>query len=516
MTGSDDQQATVWDRPIVSSHTKHALWAVAAASAALHLTLAGRYDIFRNELYFIVCGRHPNFGYIDQPPLVPLLAAATQLFGDSIWTLRLPAVIAAAALPLVTAALTRTLGGGTISAVVAASAAALAPALNGFTTTFTTSTFEPLAWTVCSYFVARAVAADDRCAIVWAGVAAGIAMEAKYGVAMWLIGLAVGISATPDRRILLWRQCWMGVVLVVLLAAPSLVWQAIHGWPFFSAVFQPAVAGRDYLGPPASFAFWQMIRMNPVLCPLWLAGLVAPFLLDHLRSTRFLSIAATVATLIDYGGGGKDYYLFPVYPTLIAIGAVAFRDISRRAAAVWLGAAFVSSAAMAPTVLPILAPETLAPYLDHTGLRPPPNEWAAVGAPLTQLFSDELGWRELEREVASVYHSLSEPDRRRAAIMASNYGEAAAIDVYGRSDALPSALSAENQYYLWGIHGFDGDIVIHIGGNPLRWQRICRSVEIAATFGVPFAMPYENGRPVFVCRGLQVALGQLWPRLKRY
>jgi hypothetical protein len=516
MKDGDKRQPAALIQPNVQSGAALGVWSVAAASAALHLALAGRYDVFRNELYFIVCGRHPDFGYVDQPPLVPLLAAATQLIGDNIWMLRLPSVIAAAALPLVTAALARLLGGGAISAVLAAAAAALAPALTGFTTTLTTSTFEPLAWTICSYFLARAVGGDDRRTVLWAGAAAGIAMEAKYGIAMWLIGLAVGIIATPERRILLWRQCWTAVALAVLLAAPSLVWQAMHGWPFFSAVFQPAVAGRAYLGTPASFAFWQIIRMNPVLCPLWLAGLVAPFLLDHLRSVRFLSIAAAVATLIDYGGGGKDYYLFPVYPTLLAVGAVAFGRIARRMAAIWLAAAFASSAAMAPAVLPILAPETLGPYLDRTGLRPPPNEWAAIGAPLTQLFSDELGWRELERQVASVYHSLPETDRRRAAIMASNYGEAAAIDVYGRSDGLPAVLSGENQYFLWGTHGFVGDIVVRIGGNPERWRRICRSVETATTFGVSYAMPYENGRPIFICRGLQVPLDQIWPRFKRY
>ena len=516
MKEGDKLHAARLIQPSVQRGATLAVWSIAAASAALHLVLAGRYDVFRNELYFIVCGRHPDFGYVDQPPLVPLLAAATQLMGDNIWLLRLPSVMASAALPLVTAALARSLGGGAVSAVLAAAAAALAPALAGFTTTLTTSTFEPLAWTMCSYFLARAVAADDRRAFLWAGAAAGVAMEAKYGIAMWLIGLAVGVVATPERRILLWWQCWVAVALAALLAAPSLVWQAMHGWPFFSAQFQPAVAGRAYLGTPASFAFWQIIRMNPVLSPLWLAGLVAPFLLDHLRSARFLSIAAVVATLIDYGGGGKDYYLFPVYPTLLAVGAVAFGEVARRMVAVWLAAAFASFAVMAPAALPILAPETLGPYLDRTGLRPPPNEWAAIGAPLTQLFSDEFGWRELERQVASVYHSLPETDRRRATILASNYGEAAAIDIYGQSDGLPSALSGDNQYFLWGTHGFDGDIIVRIGGNPERWRRICQTVEAATTFGVSYAMPYENGRPIFICRGLQLPLGQIWPRFKRY
>src|SRR5271167_2142348 len=78
------------------------VWIIAGVIAALNLAVAGRYDIFRNELYFIVCGRHPDFGYVDQPPLVPLIAAATQFFGAHLWLLRLPSVLAAALLvPLV-------------------------------------------------------------------------------------------------------------------------------------------------------------------------------------------------------------------------------------------------------------------------------------------------------------------------------------------------------------------------------------------------------------------------------
>jgi hypothetical protein len=516
MTGEGQRQAAAREEGKVGAHAALAVWAIAAVTAVLHLALAGRYDGFRNELYFIVCGRHPAFGYVDQPPLVPLLAAATQLFGDNIWLLRLPSVMAATALPLVAAALARSLGGGTIPVLLAAAAVALVPALAGFTATLTTSTFEPVAWTVCSFLLTRCIVHDDRRAILWAGVAVGIAMEAKYGVAMWLIGLAIGIVATPARRVLLWPQCWMAAGLAILLAAPSLIWQATHDWPFFSAVFQPAVAGRTYLGTPLQFAIRQIIALNPLLAPLWIAGLVAPFLLDHLKSVRFLSIAAAVATLIDYGGGGKDYYLFPLYPTLMAVGAVAFGSMARTTAAVWLAAAFAVSAAMAPAVLPILEPDTLAHYLDVTRLRPPPNERAAMGAPLTQVFSDEIGWRDLERQVAAVYRSLPEDDRRQTAIIASNYGEAAAIDFYGRSDGLPPVLSGENEYFLWGTHGFDGDIVIHVNGDPQRWRRLCNSVETLATFGVSYAMPYESGRPIFVCRGLRPAMAQIWPRFKRY
>src|SRR6185437_14623685 len=103
-------------------------WVTVLIIGLPRIVLAGRYDAFRNELYFIVCGRHPDFGYVDQPPLVPLLAAATQIFGDNVWLLRLPAAAAAVALVPVSAAFARLAGGRTLSIVLAAAAAALSPA----------------------------------------------------------------------------------------------------------------------------------------------------------------------------------------------------------------------------------------------------------------------------------------------------------------------------------------------------------------------------------------------------
>jgi hypothetical protein len=143
-------------------------------------------------------------------------------------------------------------------------------------------------------------------------------------------------------------------------------------------------------------------------------------------------------------------------------------------------------------------------------------EVAGIGAPLTQVFSDEFGWRDLEANVARVYAALSPAERSKVAILASNYGEAAAIDVYGTRDHLPPALSEQDQYYLWGPRGYDGSIVIAVNANPRRWARFCASSELEARFGSPYAMPYERGLPIVLCRGLRIPLSVAWPRFRRY
>jgi 4-amino-4-deoxy-L-arabinose transferase-like glycosyltransferase len=492
------------------------VWLIALAIAILHLAIGGRYDAQRNELYFLVCGWHPDFGYVDQPPLVPVIAAATQIFGINIWLLRLPAAIAAVGLVFVSAAFARLLGGGPRAAIIAALASGIAPGLAGLTSHLTTSTFEPIAWTSVAFLLTRAVVKERRFDLIWAGALAGIAMEAKWGIAVWLVALAAGVILTPARRVLLWRQLWLGIVLAAILIVPNLAWQWLHGWPFFEVILPHLDRQKDFTGPLWRFEWKQAVSMNLVLAPLWLAGAIGPFVDRRLAAARFLALAFMIATAIYYLEQGTNYYLFPVYPTTFAVGAVFYERLHGSLTRIWLAAAVAVSAIYAPVPLPILAPADLMRYLDFTHLRPEPIEVAGVGAPLTQSLSDELGWRDLEKKVAAALHQLSPPDRARAAIIASNYGEAAALDVYGRADGLPPALSGHNQYFLWGPRGYDGSLILHVGGSVARWRELCGSVEEVSRFGTPYVMPYENNRPIFVCRDLRMPLAGLWSKLKRF
>ncbi len=486
---------------------------VALLVAILYGLVAGRYDAFRNELYFIVCGRHPDFGYVDQPPLVPLIAALTQIPGDNVWLLRLPAVGCAVLLVPLCVALARMMGAGAAGEWIAAVAAATSPILMAVTSTLGTSTFEPLTWTFIVYCVVRASVNGERRMLVWAGVAAGIAAEAKYGVALWLIGLAVGIACTSARR-LLSRELWIGIACAAVLAAPNAWWQAAHGLPFLEVVRNDNAG--NLTGSPVGFAIGQFLAANIVLAPLVLAGIIVPFVRPDLGRFRFVSIAFIVTLVLIVATHGKNYYLAGAYPSVFALGAAACGGLRRPIVAAWMALTVANAALVLPFVLPVLSPTALARFVARAPLRPRPVEVAGIGAPLTQIFSDEFGWRELEHTVADVYRGLSADDRAHAVILARNYGEAAAIDVYGAADRLPRAISEQNQYYLWGPGDADGSVVIAVNADPLRWSRFCRASTVAARFGVPYAMPYERDRPIVVCRGIRVPLSDVWDRFRRY
>jgi 4-amino-4-deoxy-L-arabinose transferase-like glycosyltransferase len=497
----------------MSGGAQWAAWVVAAVVAIVHFAVAGKYDIFRNELYFIVCGRHPSFGYVDQPPLVPLLSALTQLGGVHVWLLRLPAVLAAIALIPLTVAFAQLLGAGTRGAWLAAVAAASSPLLIAMTATLNTSTFEAFDFTATAMLVTYALLRNRPSAFLWAGALVGVAFETRYGIAMWAFGLAIGVALTGPREIFRSRRLWIGVAIAVVLALPNVVWQAANGFPFLELVRNDN--SGNFTGTPLFFTVAQIFSNNFLLAPLWVTGIVAPFASDRVARLRFLSIAFVIMALLVFLTHGKSYYLAAAYPTMFALGAAACSTLPRLLVAAWAVLSAANGVLALPLVLPVMPPARLKVMMDHMAFRPRPIERAGIGAPLMQVFSDEFGWRELARDVGEVYTALPPPDRAKAAIFASNYGEAAAVDVYGVN--LPPALSGNNQYYLWGPRGYDGAVVVGINVEPAQWSSICDSIRVVARFGTSrYAMPYERDRPIVVCQGMHPPLPQLWPAFKHY
>jgi 4-amino-4-deoxy-L-arabinose transferase-like glycosyltransferase len=374
-----------FSQAVVMGVRRHPIvWLIAGIVALVHLLFAGRYDFFRNELYFIICGRHPAFGYVDQPPLVPLISAATQMFGNNLWLLRLPAVVSAVSVVLLAAAFTRLLGGGDFADSLAAVSSGVAPVLMALTNNLDTSTFEPLIWTAVAYLLTRAIGYEDRRALIWMGLVVGVGLESKYGILIWLIGLALAVLVTSSCRIIFYRELWIGIAIALAIALPNFIWQAVHNWPFLELVHNDSTSGRNLTGTPLEFVVNQVRLLNPVLAPLWLAGIVTPFVRSDLRKVQFLAIAFLSAIGIILFSHGKDYYLAGAYPTLFAIGAVACERMALWLRAVWIAAISASSLLFGPIMLPVL---DLSDGAGH--VRKP--RWWAVSEHLTSCRTKMIG-----------------------------------------------------------------------------------------------------------------------------
>jgi 4-amino-4-deoxy-L-arabinose transferase-like glycosyltransferase len=493
--------------------SRNALWAVAIVSvivAFAHLTTAGRYDIFRNELYFIVCGWHPAFGYVDQPPVIPLLAAFTQLGGIHVWALRLPAILAAIlSVPLVVA-FTQLVGRAAWLAAVAYASATLVTAMSA---TLNTSSFEPFDFTLVAYLVTRAFLRNEPRMYWWAGLVAGCAFQTRYGILMWAAAMAIGLLICGPRSVFRSRDLWIGFAIAVVIALPNVIWQAAYGFPFLELVRNDN--SGNFLGGPIGFVIGQSFLINVVLVPLIIAGIMMPFWLERLRQFRFLAVTFVVTALLILITNGKAYYMAGAYPTIFALGAVSVMMARRWVIGIWAVLAAVNGFLALPYVLPTMPIAELKAIIDRSAFKIPPMERAGIGAPVLQVYDDEFGWRTLAGVVAAVYNSLPADDRAKAAIYGSNYGDASAVNVYGKN--LPFAISGNNQYYLWGPGEHDGSVIIAVNVDPAYWANICDSARVVAYTGdSPYAMPYEVHRPIVLCHGMHPPLPEQWSNFRHF
>jgi hypothetical protein len=493
---------------------------VAAALLTLAVHAAGNphYGFFRDELYFIICGRHPAIGYVDQPPVVPLLAAFSQAFGVSLFALRLlPAIFAALSI-YVACRVAAELGGGVFAQILAAMVTALSPELVTAGMRFSPDTLQVWLWPLIALYVLRIAKGADPRLWLWVGFLTGFAGMAKYSVAFFTFALIVGLLLTRQRRLLASKWVAGGAVLALAIMAPNIWWQVHHGLPMLQLLRNDY---GKYLMENPPLPIQQIIVMSPLLSIVWIVGLV--YLLAR-REVRFLGITyivlITVMTLLK----AKNYYPAPIYPYLIAAGAVPIEAWAAKRPAWRAGIpalVLLFAIPSLPFVMPILplkaeiAYQQLVARASHTNVRFHVMHVNSDATPI-QYFADMTGWPELTQTVAQIYGNLPDSDRAQGAIFTSNFGEASAIDLYGEPYGLPPALSGNNNYWIWGPRGYSGNVLIDVNGDLKRDRKLFREANVVTVFHNPYAMPYEDNLPIILCRGIKAPLAQLWPKLKDY
>lgn len=492
--------------------------ALALGTAALHLLFAGRYGYFRDELYFIACGQHLAWGYVDQPPLIAVAARlATGLFGESLVGLRTLPALAAGGLVALTGWLTRRLGGGTFAMVLSGVAVALAPAYLAFGHMLTMNAFEPLFWMGCAVLLVQLVRTEDRRLWLAVGALVGVGVLNKHSMGFFAVSLALGLLLTPERRLMRGRWLGLGALLSLALVLPHVLWQLRHGWPMLELLRN----GQLYKNAPfalGEFFSGQALLLHPLYLPLWLAGLGALLFSRALRPYRALGLGFVALLGLYLLLKAKAYYMAPAYPMLLAAGAGVLERAVRRPLprAAVLTAAVAGGVALMPLTLPVLSVERFIAYQKTLGLEPPRTERHRMGV-LPQHYADQHGWRELVSAVAEVYQRLPPEEQARTMLYAQNYGEAGAIDWLGRAHGLPPASSGHNHYFLWGPRPAEPEVLLIIGGDAEDHAQACSHLELAARMPPnPYVMPYEDQLPLYLCRGLKAPMATLWPSVKHY
>jgi Dolichyl-phosphate-mannose-protein mannosyltransferase len=398
-----------------------------------------------------------------------------------------------------------------------------------------TNCLEPNLWMGCAYFAILAIKHNPR-HWLWFGVVAGLGMEEKYSIAVFGFGIVVGLLLTPQRRVFLNPWIWFGGLAAFLVFLPNLLWNIHYHWPFVELMRNIRAEGRDVVLPLPQYFLQQTLLVHPFTAPIWLTGLFALLFSARLKPYRFLGWCYLTCFTVFFVLHGKNYYLAPIYPMLLAAGAVVIesaidrQSIDRQKDAVpknahpgraWTKPAIViallaTGAHLTPVVVPVLSPDAFLAYTKYLPFKLPVMEHSHARAALPQWYADQFGWEEIVAETARAWNLIPIEDREDCGIFAQDYGQAGAIDFLGRRYGLHPALSGHQTWFLWGPRGYSGNCMIVLDDSRERLEQLWNHVEYAGTSADnPYAL--EKQIDVFICRGAKFGtLGQIWPEVKRW
>jgi hypothetical protein len=299
------------------------------------------------------------------------------------------------------------------------------------------------------------------------------------------------------------------------------VWQVNHGWPTLEFM-RNASQSKNLPLSPVAYVAAQGPAMGNLAVPLALAGLTLLLLGQDGRRWRALGWALVAILALMVTQRAKPYYFAPSFTLLFAAGGVAVERWSaglrhglRGLRPTYLALVAAGGLVALPMVKPVLGVERTVAYQRALGLEPGTDERKEVGR-LPQFLADRLGWRQLASTVAEVHAALPATERARACVFGQNYGQAGAVDFYGKDRGLPPAVSGHNSYWVWGPGACTGDVLIVIGGRREDLEKSFRSVEHGASYRCADCMPYEAAKEIWVARGLRQPLGAAWPRVRHF
>jgi 4-amino-4-deoxy-L-arabinose transferase-like glycosyltransferase len=472
-----------------------ALAPIVAAKIGVTMAVADRYGWHRDEFYYLASSKHLGLGYVDYPPITPLLARIDQaIFPGSLPGLRLLTVLAGAAVIVIAALIARELGGNRTAQALAALATLISPMFVGANILFQTVTFDQLVWAVACLLFVRLLGGANQREWLLLGLVFGIGLETKYTVIGLGVAIFVALALTQQRRMLASRWPWIGAGIAILLFLPNIAWQVAHQWDSVAYT----VNHRGNTDGPVFYWVQQLLLAGPQLLPIVVMGVVWMWRRQQWRPAALTIIAAEVVFFL---AGGKAYYPAPIYPLAYAAGSIWFADAVRR---VWLRrvtvfAAIAITLILLPLGLPVLPTKTMI----GLGLWQPRKDYA-----------DMIGWPELTQQVTAVYQQLPLSERRSTIILASNYGEAGAIQFYGRG--LPTVVCAHLTYYYWAPATMTPSTIIAVG-YPRDYLATLLGGDVLQAGTITNAYGIHNeefGKSIWVIRNPSIPLSDVWARLK--
>ncbi len=475
--------------------------AAAACLIAIHLATNGVLGFHIDELYYLDSGRHPAFGYVDFPPIVPLLSRLeTGLLGVTPWALRLLPALVGGVNVILCGAYVRKLGGSLRLQALALLLGITEPLLLG-TWLFQTVVFDQLAWMLSLYWLLALVI--DRKPRTWMllGITLGIGLEIKFLILGLIAGIVAGVLVTPSlRRDLRTPWPWVAGAVMLLIWSPNLVWQIVNGLPTLTYVLNHQGSIQSG-GGPLDFVVLFLVLLF-FLAPLWVAGFISLFRNGALRPVAIACAVPIVLFLLV----GKFYYPAPTIPIVMAAGLMAFSRVERQRLRSGLAIAIVIAGLLDGLVgLKAGVPTT------------PPDRLHATGLDVSNTdFASTVGWVAITQQMTAIYAALSPAERSTTVIVSSDYGVTGALKIYGNPKLLPQSYSPQLSDFYWLPKHVAATDVLMVGYAPSDVSWMCTSTLVVAHLVVPYhVVNYETGDPVTLC-SLRAPLPDVWGGLRDF
>ena len=322
--------------------------------------------------------------------------------------------------------------------------------------------------------------------------------------------IAIGVFCTDLRRDLRSKWLWLGVGFSLLIFLPNLIWQIQND--FVSLDFLRHIHERDVrIGRTKNFLPDQL-KLTLGTLPLAILGLVFYFASKSGGPFRAVGYLYVIPLITFFAAKGRGYYLAPGYPMLYAAGAVYGARLITKLRPVWrISLSCLAWLSLAITIL--LAAAYFVP------VAPVQSAWARQAFKVNDDFREEIGWPELVNTVAQIRDSLGPSERSRIAILAGNYGEAGAINLYGKDYGLPEAICGTNSFWARGYGDPPPEILIVIGFSKEFGERYFKSCELAGRITNKYGVANEETTDhpdIFICRHLRESWPEFWKKFRRY
>jgi 4-amino-4-deoxy-L-arabinose transferase-like glycosyltransferase len=490
---------------------------LAFAKLVLHVgtNLFGPYEFHRDEFLYMAMGENLRLWQMDFPPLIALLSEGTRyLLGDGLWALRLPPAVLSTALLLLAALAARELGGRGFAQGLAGLCVLASGLFLRTGNLFQPVVLDQLWWSMALFALLRLGTTENPRWWLAFGACLGFGLLTKFSVLVFGFAAAAALLLTRERRWLATLWPWAAAALALLLGSPSIAGQHNLGWPLLNQMTDLQSAQLVRVSAASFLLDQAMMHAGFIVAAAGAVGLASGRLGRPYRLAGWSAILAFVTLLLLQG---KSYYAGPVYPVLFGAGAVLVERIRTpwwRPTARWglLVLLALYLIVLFPLGLPVLKPETMERYLVAIGFQSAAVTNVGAQERIPQDYADMLNWREQVREVARVYRGLPPGDQERAVILASNYGEAGAIDFYGPGFGIPGARAFVGSYWFFGPGELPGEVMILHGFTESQLSPYFGEITAAGRVTHPYAVREERDLTVYIGRRPRTTLQEAWPR----